>query len=92
MNLAAQVGIATTGPQDLQATPTSADSNPIIKGSGSTTIARTDTIAQEIGLFTTYRQETDTIKEIHHALFYLSYTPLLWNQKGSLAPADFFNY
>ena len=30
-------------------------------------VARTDTLAREIGLFTANRQETDTIKEIRRA-------------------------
>ena len=55
-----------------------ADHNPIplakelsdlIKGSHSTTVARSDTLAREIASFTTNRQETDAIKEIRRALF-----------------------
>ena len=64
--------------QDSMSTPAGADYNPIplakelsdlLKGSHSTTVARSDTLAREIALFTTNRQETDAIKEIRRALF-----------------------
>ena len=64
--------------QDSMLTPTGADYNPIplakelsdlLKGSHSTTVARSDTLARELALFTTNRQETDAIKEICSALF-----------------------
>ena len=69
--------------QDSMSTPTGADYNPIllakelsdlIKGSHSTTVARSDTLAREIALFTTNRQETDAIKEICSALFVVPLT------------------
>ena len=59
--------------QDSMSTPTGAYYNPIplakelsdlLQGSHSTTVARSDTLAREIALFTTNRQETDAIKEI----------------------------
>ena len=64
--------------QDSMSTSTGADYNTIplakelsdlLKGSHSTTVARSDTLAREIALFTTNRQETDAIKEICSALF-----------------------
>ena len=78
--------------QDSMSTPTGADYNPIplakelsdlLKGSHSTTVARSDTLAREIALFTTGRKLTLSKKFVVH---YLSYPPLQWNQKGSLAP------
>ena len=59
-------------------TPTGADYNPIplakelsdlLKGSHSTTVARSDTLAWDIALFASNRHETDAIKEIRRALF-----------------------
>ena len=41
----------------------------LLKDSHSTTVARSDTLAREIALFTTNKQETDAIKEIRRALF-----------------------
>ena len=83
--------------QDSMSTPTGADYNPIplakelsdlLKGSHSTTVARSDTLFGRL-LYSqlTGRKLTLSKKFVVH---YLSYPPLRWNQKGSLAPADFF--
>ena len=51
--------------------PLAKELSDLLRGSdlSTPTASRTDTLAREIGLFTTNRQETDTIKEIRHALF-----------------------